>query len=70
MGRVAAIGEAHRVQGLRLAGVLVLPGEDGAEVRSSWASVTDDVSVVMLTPAAAETLEAVRHDRLTVVLPP
>ena len=70
MGRVAAIGQSSRVEGLRLAGVLVLPGEDVSEVRASWASVPDDVSVVMLTPAAAEVLEPVRHARLTVVLPP
>lgn len=70
MGRVAAIGESFRVEGLRLAGVVVLPGEGGSEVRTSWASVPDDVSVVILTPAAAEALEPVRHGRLTVVLPP
>lgn len=70
MARVAAIGESYRVEGLRLAGVLVLPGEGGSEVRTSWASVPDDVSVVILTPAAAEALEPVRHARLTVVLPP
>ena len=46
MGRVAAIGESVRVQGLSLAGVLVLPGEDagrgadqlGGPARRTWRS--------------------------------
>jgi len=74
MGRVAAIGEAVRVQGLRLAGVQVLPGEEPAEVRASWAALPDDVAVVVLTPAAAAALDPDRSaDRLTrptVVMPP
>ena len=39
MGRVAAIGEAVRVQGFALAGVLVLPGDEPAAVRASWAAL-------------------------------
>ena len=53
MGRVAAIGEAVRVQGLSLAGVLLLPGEGPAEVASSWADLPPDVEVVILTPGHA-----------------
>ena len=37
MGGIAAIGEAMRVQGLGLAGVLVLPGDNPEQVRTSWA---------------------------------
>ncbi len=74
MGRVAAIGEAVRVQGLRLAGVLVLPGEEPAEVRASWAGLPDDVAVVVLTSAAAAALNSApptnRLARPTVVMPP
>ncbi len=70
MGRVAAIGEAVRVQGLALAGVLVLPGDEPADVRASWAALPSDVAVVMLTPLAAGTLGADRLGRLTVVMPP
>jgi len=70
MGRVAAIGEAVRVQGLALAGVVVLPGEEPDEVRASWAALPADIAVVMLTPLAADTLGADRLGRLTVVMPP
>jgi len=70
MGRVAAIGEAVRVQGLALAGVLVLPGEEPAAVRASWAALPSDVAMVMLTPLAAGALGEQRLTRLTVVMPP
>ncbi|MGB8385023.1 MAG: hypothetical protein WCG47_27925 [Dermatophilaceae bacterium] len=70
MGRVAAIGESVRVEGLGLAGVLILPGDDPEEVRSSWAALPTDVAVVVLTPSAAEVLDDERLARLTVVMPP
>ncbi|HEY6708605.1 MAG TPA: V-type ATP synthase subunit F [Actinomycetota bacterium] len=74
MARVAVLGEQVRVQGFALAGALVLEAGDAAEVRAAWASLADDVAVVVLTPRAAEAL----RDRpppgpgvpLTVVLPP
>lgn len=70
MGRVAAIGEAVRVQGFALAGVLVLPGDGPAEAQASWASLPSDVEVVILTPGAAAALAVSRPGPLTVVLPP
>jgi vacuolar-type H+-ATPase subunit F/Vma7 len=70
MGRVAAIGEAVRVQGMGLAGVLVLPGEEPDDVRACWASLPADVAVVLLTPGAAEVIGPDRLARLTVVMPP
>ena len=70
MGRVAAIGEAVRVQGLALAGVVVLPGEEPDDVRASWAALPSDIEVVMLTPLAADAVGADRLKRLTVVMPP
>ena len=70
MGRVAAIGEAVRLQGLSLAGVLLLPCEGPAEVRSTWADLPEDVEVVILTPRASAALGPHRTGPLTVVMPP
>lgn len=67
-GRVAVIGELVRVQGFGLAGALVLPAEEPADVRAAWRSLPADVVVVILTPAAAETLPE-REGRLIAVLP-
>jgi hypothetical protein len=69
MGRVAAIGRTVRIQGLALAGVLVLPGEDAAQVQGSWAALPEDVAVVILTPEAAAALGTGRPGPLTVVMP-
>jgi vacuolar-type H+-ATPase subunit F/Vma7 len=69
MGRVAAIGESVRVQGLSLAGVLLLPGDDESQVRQSWSALPADVEVVILTPLAHATLGPGRNGPLTVVMP-
>ena len=69
MGGIAAIGEAVRVQGLGLAGVLVLPGEDDAQVRARWSALPEDVAVVILTPRAAQALSEVGPGPLRVVMP-
>ena len=69
MGRVAAIGESVRVQGLSLAGVLLLPGDDESQVHQSWSVLPDDVEVVILTPRAYATLGPRRNGPLTVVMP-
>ena len=73
MARVAVVGESVRVQGFALAGALVLPAEDPAQVRAAWRSLPAGVAVVVLTPHAAaalgETLSA-RAGPLTVVMPP
>ena len=70
MGGIAAIGQAVRVQGLALAGVLVLPGEDPEQVRASWSELPEDTVLVILTPPAASTLQDAGPGPLTVVLPP
>ncbi|MFF4585689.1 hypothetical protein [Streptomyces sp. NPDC001388] len=74
MGRVAALGERSRVAGLALAGAVVLIADDPETVRRGWRSLPADIDLVILTPAAAETLEhepALPADRrLTVVMPP
>jgi vacuolar-type H+-ATPase subunit F/Vma7 len=69
MGGIAAIGEAVRVQGLGLAGVLVLPGEDDDQVRARWSALPEDVAVVILTPRAAQALSEVGPGPLRVVMP-
>lgn len=69
MGRVAAIGEAIRVQGFALAGVLTLPGDTPADARASWLVLPSDVDVVILTPQAAEALATTRSGPLRVVMP-
>jgi vacuolar-type H+-ATPase subunit F/Vma7 len=71
---VAVVGEQLRVRGFILAGAVVLAADDAAAVRSAWASLGDDVTVVILTPRAAAALEAELATGgpmpLTVVLPP
>lgn len=69
MGRVAAIGEAVRVQGLSLAGVLLLPGEEPEQVQASWRDLPADVEVVILTAQARAALETQGNGPLTVVMP-
>ncbi len=69
MGRVAAIGESVRVQGLALAGVLVLPGDDAGAAVASWSALPEDVDVVILTEQAASALSDRSGGPLTVVLP-
>jgi vacuolar-type H+-ATPase subunit F/Vma7 len=71
-GPVAVIGEQHRVQGFALAGAVVLVAEDDAAVRSQWAALPAEVSVVVLTPAAAVAVGGLASGvrPLTVVMPP
>ncbi len=71
MGRIVALGELVRIQGFGLAGVLTVPAETPAAVRTAWADLTADVAAVILTPAAAVAVdvETVHSDRLVVVLP-
>lgn len=69
MARVAAIGEAVRVQGFALAGVLTMPGDTPADACASWADLPADVDVVILTPQAADALATTRPGPLKVVMP-
>ena len=50
MARVAVLGERVRVQGFALAGARRARPTTPAEVRAAWASLADDVAVVVLTP--------------------
>ncbi|MGW5342963.1 hypothetical protein [Streptomyces sp. HUAS TT3] len=71
MGTVAAVGEHTRVSGLALAGVDVFEAECAEDVREAWWSLPDDVSLVILTPAAAGALGTELPDPrfLTAVMP-
>jgi vacuolar-type H+-ATPase subunit F/Vma7 len=70
MGRVAAIGETVRVQGLALAGVVLLPAEDADAARSQWAGLPADIEVVILTQMARDAVPPAHDGPLTVVMPP
>lgn len=72
MGRVAALGEGVRVAGLALAGVTVMAAEEPHAVREGWQSLPPDVTLVILTPAAADALGPAPLESagpLTVVMP-
>jgi vacuolar-type H+-ATPase subunit F/Vma7 len=73
-GRIAAMGEAARVNGLRLAGVLTVPVVSPEGTRAAWAALPDDVDLVVLTPSAADALAdelaGSTTDRLVAVMPP
>ncbi len=72
MPQVLALGEAHELEGFALVGARVVPAGTPEEVRAAWARLGDDVSLLVLTRAAASTLgdePARRDDLLTAVLP-
>lgn len=63
MGQVIVIGEPARVIGYALAGAVVIEAE-GEEVGRALASLLPDISLVVLTPAAASAAgEAVLGER-------
>ena len=72
MGQVIVLGEPARVMGYALAGAVTIEAE-GEEVARAWASLLPDVSLVVLTPAAAQALgdaiAAGRRDALIVTMP-
>ncbi len=73
MARVVVLGEAARVEGFALGGAAVITAEDRDAVLEAWATLSDEVAVVVLTANASAALEgvAIAHDEvLTVVMPP
>ncbi|MFI0789880.1 hypothetical protein ACH4Q6_30280 [Streptomyces lydicus] len=73
MGTVVAIGEGTKTSGFALAGVLVRPADDPDGVRAAWGELPGDVTLVILTQAAAAALGPAALDAphpLTVVMPP
>jgi vacuolar-type H+-ATPase subunit F/Vma7 len=72
MGTVAVIGEETRVRGFGLVGAAVFPADEPAAVRAAWAGLPGDVSLVILTRAAADALSGASPnvgDRLVAVMP-
>jgi vacuolar-type H+-ATPase subunit F/Vma7 len=56
MARVAVLGEQAEVGGYELAGALVLPAEDPADVRAAWSRLPEDAVVVIVTARAVAAL--------------
>jgi vacuolar-type H+-ATPase subunit F/Vma7 len=72
MGSVVALGESHGLEGFALVGVEVRRVAGPDDVRSVWEHLDDQVSLVILSQAAADVLAerlADRPDVLTAVLP-
>lgn len=72
--KVAVLGEPARVRGYSLAGAIVHACPDPESVRAAWDALGDDVTVVVLTAAAATALDDRTRPggdrrRMTVVLP-
>jgi hypothetical protein len=74
-GRVAALGEQLRIQGFGLAGALAVAADTPEAADAAWRDLPADVTLVILTPAAARAVAAQRPlhgsppGRLTVVMP-
>jgi vacuolar-type H+-ATPase subunit F/Vma7 len=58
VGRVAVLGGQPQVQGFALAGALVLVADSVEAAQAAWAGLPSDVTVVVLTPAAAAAVGA------------
>jgi vacuolar-type H+-ATPase subunit F/Vma7 len=56
MGQVVVLGESVRVQGYALAGARTIVAETPDEVSHAWDALDGAVTLVVLTPFAAETL--------------
>ena len=54
MGAVVVIGESALVGGYALAGAIVMPADEPAEVSRAWQDLPPSVSLVILTAAAAQ----------------
>lgn len=67
MSAVVAIGEAHRLAGLALAGVDVRAAEDERAVRDAWEALGREVGLLILTRHAEDALRARLPEREDVV---
>ena len=72
MGRVVAIGEPGSLEGFALAGATVVTAGDPTAVRRAWEELPEDVSLVLLTESAADTLRELlgSGEILHAVVPP
>jgi vacuolar-type H+-ATPase subunit F/Vma7 len=72
MGRIAALGDARRIQALALAGVDAFRAATEGEAVEAWAALPSDVAVLVLTPESAAALARRLGERpglLVTVLP-
>ncbi len=72
MGRIVVLGESIAVDTYALAGATVARAEDADAVRRAWAALPGDVTVVVLTAAAASALASLdtkSGDVLTIDMP-
>ncbi|HET7339388.1 MAG TPA: V-type ATP synthase subunit F [Candidatus Dormibacteraeota bacterium] len=72
MATIAAIGDRHRVQPLRIAGVEVHHATTDDEALTAWQELPADVAVLIVTDEAARALASrmdERRDLLVTVLP-
>lgn len=58
MGGIVVIGERARITALVPGGAVPFPADTPDEVRRTWTDLPLDTSVVVLTPAAAQTLQS------------
>jgi vacuolar-type H+-ATPase subunit F/Vma7 len=76
MGGIAVIGERSRITDLAAGGALAYAADTPDEVRRAWADLLLDITVVVLTPAAAQAIQdqldvSPSPDRpLVLVMPP
>jgi vacuolar-type H+-ATPase subunit F/Vma7 len=72
MGRIAALGDRHRIQALAIAGVEPHPATTDEEAAAAWQTLPSDVAVLILTSQSAAALAhrlEERPDLLVTVLP-
>jgi vacuolar-type H+-ATPase subunit F/Vma7 len=63
VNRIAALGEGVEVDGLRLAGALVLAVDRSEDVEAEWDALPDDVAVLIVTPRVARLLRSRLDER-------
>lgn len=71
-GSVAVLGRVDELRGYRMAGAVLLAGEDDSQVRASWAALDPGIGLVVLTADAAAALGDLRSRPgapLTAVIP-
>ncbi|HYM97518.1 MAG TPA: hypothetical protein VET26_09460 [Candidatus Sulfotelmatobacter sp.] len=72
MNRIAALGDARRIQVLGIAGVEPHPAATNEEALAAWDELSSDVAVLILTRESATALAGrlvQRPDLLVAVLP-
>jgi vacuolar-type H+-ATPase subunit F/Vma7 len=72
MGRIAVLGDRHRIQALAIAGVESHAATTDEEAEAAWQTLPFDVAVLILTPQSAAALAhrlGERRDLLVTMLP-